>query len=137
RHGGGRDGNVVAGSLTVLKSTLAGVDTVINPEGAFGGVDAEVIHHARQRAAMEIRSRYRAVTAEDFEFMAGEASPRVARAVCLPPRDGGAVPLHLVPRIHPADRRLHFEELMPEEELLTEVADYLDDRRLIGTTVEL
>jgi predicted phage baseplate assembly protein len=86
---------------------------------------------------MEIRSRYRAVTAEDFEFMAGEASPRVARAVCIPPRDGGAVPLHLVPRIYPADRRLDFAELMPEEELLTEVAEYLDERRLIGTTIEL
>ena len=34
--------------------------------------------------------RYRAVTAEDFEFLAGEASPRVARAVCIPPREGGA-----------------------------------------------
>jgi len=137
RHGGGRDGNVTAGTLTVLKSTITGIDTVTNPDAAHGGVDAEIITHARQRAAMEIKSRYRAVTAEDFEFMAGEASPRVARAVCIPPRDGGPVPLHLVPRIHPADRRLHFDELMPEEELLTEVADYLDERRLIGTTVEL
>jgi predicted phage baseplate assembly protein len=137
RHGGGRDGNVTAESLTVLKSTIAGVDTVTNPDAASGGVDAEIITHARQRAAMEIRSRYRAVTAEDFEFLAGEASPRVARAVCIPPRDGGPVPLHLVPRIHPADRRLHFDELMPDEDLLGEVAEYLDDRRLIGTTVEL
>jgi predicted phage baseplate assembly protein len=137
RHGGGRDGNVTAGTLTVLKSTIAGIDTVINPEPASGGVDAEVITHARQRASMEIRSRYRAVTAEDFEFMAGEASPRVARAVCLPPADGGAVPLHLVPRIYPADRRLEHSELIPDEELLTEVAEYLDDRRLIGTMVEL
>ena len=39
-----------------------------------------------QRASMEIRSRYRAVTAEDFEFLAGEASPRVARAVCIAAR---------------------------------------------------
>ncbi len=137
RHGGGRDGNVTAGTLSVLKSTIAGVDTVINPEPATGGVDAEIITHARQRASMEIRSRYRAVTAEDFEFMAGEASPRVARAVCIPPRDGGAVPLHLVPRIDQADRRLHFAELMPEEELFTEVAEYLDERRLIGTKIEL
>jgi len=137
RHGGGRDGNVTAGSLSVLKSTIAGVDTVTNPDPATGGVDAEILTHARQRAAMEIRSRYRAVTAEDFEFLAGEGSPRVARAVCIPPRDGGPVPLHLVPRIHQADRRLHFDELMPEEELLREVAEYLDDRRLIGTTVEL
>ena len=137
RHGGGRDGNVTAGTLSVLKSTIAGIDTVTNPDAATGGVDAEIITHARQRASMEIRSRYRAVTAEDFEFLAGEASPRVARAVCIPPRDGGAVPLHLVPRIYPADRRLDFAELMPEEELLTEVAEYLDERRLIGTTVEL
>jgi predicted phage baseplate assembly protein len=137
RHGGGRDGNVTAESLTILKSTIAGIDTVTNPDAASGGVDAEIITHARQRAAMEIRSRYRAVTAEDFEFLAGEASPRVARAVCIPPRDGGPVPLHLVPRIHPADRRLHFDELMPDEDLLGEVAEYLDDRRLIGTTVEL
>ena len=137
RHGGGRDGNVVAGTLSVLKSTIAGIDTVTNPDAATGGVDAEIITHARQRASMEIRSRYRAVTAEDFEFMAGEASPRVARAVCIPPRDGGAVPLHLVPRVYPADRRLDFAELMPEEALLTEVAEYLDERRLIGTTVEL
>ena len=124
-------------TLSVLKSTIAGIDTVTNPDAATGGVDAEIITHARQRASMEIRSRYRAVTAEDFEFMAGEASPRVARAVCIPPRDGGAVPLHLVPRIYPADRRLDFAELMPEEGLLTEVAEYLDERRLIGTTVEL
>ncbi len=137
RHGGGRDGNVTAESLTVLKSTIAGIDTVTNPDAASGGVDAEIITHARQRASMEIRSRYRAVTAEDFEFLAGEASPRVARAVCIPPRDGGPVPLHLVPRIHPADRRLHFDELMPDESLLEEVAEYLDDRRLIGTMVEL
>jgi predicted phage baseplate assembly protein len=137
RHGGWRDGNVTAGTLTVLKSTIPGIDTVTNPEAATGGVDAEIIEHARQRASMEIRSRYRAVTAEDFEFMAGEASPRVARAVCIPPATGGAVPVHLVPRIYPADRKLTYEELMPDESLLSEVGEYLDERRLIGTQVEL
>ena len=137
RHGGGRLGNVAAETISTLKSSLAGVSTVTNPEGASGGVDAEVLEHARQRAAMEIRTRYRAVTAEDFEFLAGEASPRVARAVCIPPADGGAVPLHLVPRLLPADRRLTYEELVPGEDMLTEVAEYLDQRRLIGTTVQL
>ncbi|MEA2312008.1 MAG: hypothetical protein QOE28_1976 [Solirubrobacteraceae bacterium] len=137
RHGGGRVGNVTAGTLTVLKSSLSGVDTVTNPSPAVGGVDAENVTHARERASMEIRSRYRAVTAEDFEFMAGEASPRVARAVCIPPREGGAVPLHIVPRIYPADRLLRYDELVPDEMLMTEVAEYLDERRLIGTTVQL
>jgi predicted phage baseplate assembly protein len=86
---------------------------------------------------MEIRSRYRAVTVEDYEYLAGEASPRVARALCLPPRDGGAVALHLLPRVDPADRQLSLEELVPDEALYRTVAGYLDDRRTIGTTVTL
>jgi predicted phage baseplate assembly protein len=137
RHGGGRQGNVTAGTLTVLKSAIPGVDTVTNPEPATGGVDAEVLEHARQRAAMEIRSRYRAVTAADFEFLATEASPRVARAVCIPPAGGGPVLLHLVPRVYPADRLLAYEELLPDEALMREVEAHLDERRLIGTTVDL
>jgi predicted phage baseplate assembly protein len=137
RWGGGRAGNVTAGTLRVLKSTIAGVDTVTNPDPAVGGVDAEPLTHARERASMEIRSRYRAVTAEDFEFLAGEASPRVARAVCIPPREGSAVPLHIVPHVYPADRLLAYDELVPDEALMNEVAEYLDERRLIGTTVQL
>ena len=138
RHGGGRPGNVAAGALNVLRSSLPGVDTVSNPVAASGGVDAEALEHARQRAAMEIRTRYRAVTAEDFEFLAGEASPRVARAVCVPPQTtGGPVQLHLVPQLFPADRQLAYNELVPDESLLQEVSEYLDERRLIGTTVQL
>src|SRR5918995_1719906 len=137
RHGGGRRGNISAGALAVLRSTIPGVDTVTNPLPAFGGVDAEALEHARQRASMEIRTRYRAVTAEDFEFLAGEASPRVARAVCIPPAGGTAVPLHIVPHVFPADRQLAYEQLAPDPPLLQEVADFLDARRLIGTTVQL
>jgi predicted phage baseplate assembly protein len=137
RHGGGRRGNITAGALAVLRATIPGVDSVTNPRPAVGGVDAEALEHARQRASMEIRTRYRAVTAEDFEFLAGEASPRVARAVCVPPGDGAAVPLHIVPHVFPADRQLTYDQLAPDEGLLTEVAEYLDERRLIGTTVQL
>jgi hypothetical protein len=39
--------------------------------------------------------------------------------------------------VYPADRKLEYSELVPDEALLTEVAEYLDDRRLIGTTVQL
>jgi predicted phage baseplate assembly protein len=137
RHGGGRAGNVAPGTLTMLKSSIAGIDTVVNPRAATGGVDAESLMAARQRAAMEIRSRYRAVTAEDYEFLAGEASPQVARARCLPPHDGGAVPLYLLPRVDPADRRLSAAEIVPDEALFRTVAEYLDERRTIGTTVQL
>jgi hypothetical protein len=47
------------------------------------------------------------------------------------------VPLHLLPRVYPADRLLTHDELTPDEGLMTEVAEYLDDRRLIGTTLQL
>jgi predicted phage baseplate assembly protein len=137
RHGGGREGNVAAGALTMLKSAIPGVARVANPRPAFGGVDAEPLSAARERAAIELRTRYRAVTAEDFEFLAGEASPRVARAVCVAPAEGEAVQLRLLPRVDPADRRLTIDELTPDERMLDEVGSYLDERRLVGTSVQL
>ena len=137
RHGGGRAGNVAAGTLTQPRSAIPGVDSVTNPVPAAGGVDAEALEHARQRAAMEIRTRYRAVTAEDYEFLAGEASPRVARAVCLAPPAGGAIRLHLLPQVIPADRALAYDELVPDDALLTEVGEYLEERRALGATVHL
>jgi predicted phage baseplate assembly protein len=137
RRGGGRRGNVAANTLTILRSPIPGVASVTNPEPARGGVDAEALESARHRAAMEIRSRYRAVTAEDFEYLAAEASPRVARVVCVPPDDGHLVSVHLVPHVAAPDRRLSLDELTPDETLLRNVAGYLDERRLIGTTVRL
>lgn len=138
RHGGGRRGNVSAGSLTVLKTAIPTVVGATNPLPATGGVDAESLAAARQRAALEIRTRYRAVTADDFEFLCGEASPRVARALCVePPNTVGVARIHLVPRIEPAERQLELAELIPDDALFQQVSDYLDERRLVGTRVEL
>lgn len=138
RYGGGRVGNVAADTLTTLRKAIPGVASVTNPKPAYGGVDAEALESARQRAAMEIRTRYRAVTAEDFEFLVTQASSRVGRTICLPPASpADAIRVHLLARVAPADRRLTHEELLPDDELLSEVAAYLDSRRVIGTTVHL
>jgi predicted phage baseplate assembly protein len=139
RHGGGRSGNVAAGTLNVMKTAIPGVAEATNPRPALGGVDGESLDSARQRASMELRTRYRAVTKEDFEFLSGEASPRVARVVCVPPNGDGAGParVHIVPRVEPPDRKMDLEELTPDETLLNQVARYLDGKRLIGTRVEL
>jgi predicted phage baseplate assembly protein len=138
RHGGGLEGNVAAGALTVLRAAIPGVAGVTNPRPATGGVDAETLDSARRRAGMELRTRSRAVTAEDFEYLCHEASPLVARARCLEPREGSsAVRVHIVPRIEPADRELPLDELVPGEDLMARVARHLDERRLIGTRVEL
>jgi predicted phage baseplate assembly protein len=138
REGGGRLGNVAPNTLTVLKHAIPRVASVQNPAAARGGVDPESLESARQHAALEIRTRYRAVTAEDYEFLAREASPRVARARCLPSPEGyGAVRVHLVPAVEPADAKLDYEALLPDESLIREVTAYLDTRRMIGTRVEL
>jgi predicted phage baseplate assembly protein len=136
RHGGGRAGNVDADSLTILRSAIPGVATVTNPRPALGGVDAQSLESARERSALEIRTRYRAVTAEDYEFLASQATPRVfnARRVA-DPRPG--VTLMILPRVDPADRRLTIEELTPDEQLLEEVQRYLDARKPIDIPVFL
>jgi predicted phage baseplate assembly protein len=138
RHGGGRHGNVAAHTLTTLRSAIPGVSSVTNPKPAYGGVDPESIDSARERASLEIRTRYRAVTADDYEFLVGEASSRVGRTICIPPVTAAdPIRVHILPKVAPADRRLTAEELTPDDELLAEIADYLDGRRVIGTTVHL
>ncbi len=137
RHGGGLKGNVAPGTLTVLKAGPPGIATITNPRGAAGGVDPEPVESVRQRGAMELRTRHRAVTAEDFEHLAREASPRVARAVCVPPDEGNAVMVRVLPSVHPAERRLDFDELQPPRVLLDEVAAHLDERRLLGATLHV
>jgi predicted phage baseplate assembly protein len=138
RHGGGARGNVAPQTLTTLKSAIPGIASVTNPKAAYGGVDQETLDSARRKAAMVLRTRSRAVTPEDFEFLALQASPRLARAHCIVPMEGvGAVRIHLVPRVEPADRPLQFDELQPDVALRDEVAAYLDQRRLVGTRIEL
>jgi predicted phage baseplate assembly protein len=138
RHGGGRHGNVAAETVTVLRNAIPGVASVINPLPAYGGVDPESLESARQRGAMEIRTRHRAVTAEDYEFLVTQASSRVARTICLAPATpADPIRVHVLPRVAPADRKLSLGELTPDEQLLNDVASYLDGRRVIGTTVQL
>jgi predicted phage baseplate assembly protein len=137
RYGGGRTGNVAAQALTVLKTAVPTVASVANRRAATGGIDAEDLASARARAAFEFRTRYRAVTADDFEFLCGEATPRVARALCIAPAGRDAVRVHLVPRLDTPARLLPLADLVPDDSLFEEVAAYLDERRLIGTHVEL
>ena len=136
RHGGGQIGNVSPGSLSTLRSAIPGVASVTNPGPARGGVDSQSVRSARAQAALEIRTRHRAVTAQDYEFLATDASPRVARAVRVPAGEPG-VTLGILPRIDPANRRLTIDELTPDRGLLEVVARYLDARKVVGCPVRL
>ena len=98
------------------------------------------------RAPQVLRARTRAVTAEDFEYLALEASSLVARAKCIsagaatngqaPPP--GVVRMLLVPKLSGDSARLiAIEELELAKSLREEVQSYLDERRLLATRLEV
>jgi Baseplate J-like protein len=94
RYGGGKAGNVSAGAVTQLQSSVDSVDSVVNLRASSGGADEEQVADAKLRAPLELKSKGRAVTAEDFEFLATQTpGVRVRRAKALPlvhPRFRGA-----------------------------------------------
>ena len=97
--GGGVRGNVNAMTLTQLTRAIAYIDKCYNAIPAAGGADAETVDEAKSRAPQLLKSRDRAVTAEDFETLALRASTAIARAKCLASgRHDGHVLLVVVPR---------------------------------------
>jgi predicted phage baseplate assembly protein len=131
--GGGAAGNVNANTITTLTQALAYIDSVHNPLPAEGGADRESVDEAKERAPFTIKSRDRAVTAEDFEMLALRASTSLARAKCVPDRSHrGAVVLVAIPKAERGPRGLT-RRLEPSNEILRYVKRYLDERRLVGT----
>jgi predicted phage baseplate assembly protein len=135
--GGGRSGNVAPGALRVLRSSIPYIGPVANRRAATGGVDGEDAGNARLRGALALRTRQRAVTAEDFEYLARQAAPEIARVRCVSAETGpeaGTVRVLLVPWAEDdGTGRLAFEQLACPEELVVRVRDALDLRRVIGT----
>ncbi|MBM4394492.1 MAG: putative baseplate assembly protein [Deltaproteobacteria bacterium] len=137
--GGGMDGNVAAGSLAVLKQSLTFIEGVTNLMPAGGGSDMETVEEVKARAPHIFRSRFRAVTAEDFEWIARQASTSVARARCIPCRDReGEVTVVLVPKVA-EDAAGDGEQTkpMPSTELMRRVKQELDAHKLVSTVVHV
>jgi predicted phage baseplate assembly protein len=135
RTGGGKRGNVPSGAIDTLVTPIAGVDdnAIGNLQAAHDGREEETVDEAKTRAPRTIRSRERAVTAEDFEYLAAQAG-NVRRAKALPmfhpqfptTQVPGTVSVIVVPDADdPAP--------MPSEGLLRTVCAYLDARRLLTT----
>lgn len=138
RTGGGSIGNVGAGTLRQLRTTIPYIDRVTNLGPARGGADPETVENAKVRGPMTLRTGQRAVTVRDFERLALDASAEVARARCLPSdAPGGPVRVLLVPEIEKAPSELALDDFALSDELVDAVSSYLDDRRLVGTRVEV
>ncbi|MBR8839101.1 MAG: putative baseplate assembly protein [Stigonema ocellatum SAG 48.90 = DSM 106950] len=145
RTGGGKQGNVQSGTLQFLKSAVPFVARVINHKPAMNGADGESLEQAVIRAPRILRTRDRAVTAEDFEvltFTAGGGA--IARVSCLPVTSNtqaGTVKLLIVPQAN-TDAIAQGEGIPPEQFTLSpalreQVLQYLDERRLLGVQIQL
>jgi predicted phage baseplate assembly protein len=141
RTGGGPRGNVAKGKLNVLKSSIPYVSRVENRRPAAGGVDGEEVDNAKVRGPLVLRTADRAVTAEDYEQLAREAAPEVARVRCVAAGDGseaGGVRVLVVPAAADDEfGRLAFDQLIPADETLATIAERLDERRVVGARVSV
>ncbi|MBI3725784.1 putative baseplate assembly protein [bacterium] len=135
--GGGVVGNVGAGSIVTLRHSIPYIERATNYYKATGGCDLETIDEAKMRGPQVIRHRYRAVTTEDYEYLALKASGNVARAKCLKmPRREGEVTVLVVPRSEETVVDVK-KKLVPTPELIRRVKDFLDERRLVTTKLRV
>jgi predicted phage baseplate assembly protein len=138
RTGGGALGNVGAGKLTGLRSSIAYVTGVRNLQPATGGVDAETTENAKRRGPMSLRAGGRAVTISDYERLAIEADSRIGRVRCLPPSEpGGAIRLLVVPQIDEPAETLELDHFVLPDDMVERMEAFLEDRRVLGTTIEI
>jgi len=132
RYHQGAAGNVAAGEITVLRNpggVLAKLKTVRNAEGAAGGGDGESTDDVRLRGPYTLKHRGKAITGEDFAWLAKDAAGEIASAWCLPTRDknGKTVEGHVTVVAVPesTDARPY-----PRPELLRNLHKYLAARTL-------
>ena len=149
RYGGGTAGNVRAGAIREMKSAIAYVDHVSNRVAAQGGMDQETLEHAMFRARNSMRTRYRAVTAADYEYLVLHAFPRkIARALCLQTQLSGRgadtpapgqIYVVVVPDLpeQEATRYIPLSRLALSKELRQQIEEYLGERRLLTTQLEV
>lgn len=147
RFGGGTRGNVRNGEVNVLKSSIPYIASVDNPNRATGGRDMESLDHAKLRAQSLLRVRNRAVTAEDFEFLTLQASAGVGRARCITASPtgsstGGAPPpgvvrVLVIPALGDDVLTPLPSDLRVAPHTMAEVREYLDERRLLTTVLDI
>jgi hypothetical protein len=125
--GGGRAGNREPGAIAQVISSLPFVTRAANPLSALGGTDPETFERTLERGPARLRHRDRAVTPDDYDALARDASSQVALVHTLPvtnplgQRELGAVTLVVVPES--AERTP-----MPSPELLRTVETHLRRR---------
>ncbi|TGD76175.1 putative baseplate assembly protein [Mangrovimicrobium sediminis] len=131
--GGGSRGNLAAQAISKLLDSVKGVDgkAVSNLFASAGGSDEQSLDDAIRRAPQRLKTRDRAVTAEDYEELA-LLSTNIARARALPLYHPdypgidvpGVVSVLVVPDVEG-------DAPVPSEGTVQTVCAYLNQRRLL------
>ncbi|MFN8529059.1 MAG: putative baseplate assembly protein [Anaerolineae bacterium] len=140
RIGGGTVGNVAKNTLNTLKTSIPYVEKATNREPARGGLDAENLETSKMRVPGYLRSLARAVTPEDFEYLAREAAPGdIGRIHCLQPAmtTRGEINLMVIPNVTRTRGFIAPESLNLTPEVKGRITEYLDERRLISTQLNV
>lgn len=141
RYGGGVAGNLPAGGITTMGSSLAYISRVSNLVRASGGRDQETLDELKLRAQRELQAQRRAVTAQDYEQFTLSYSRSVARAHCLPPQSSqeaaGTVSVLVVPAVEEDLQAGSLSALTLPEDLRGELRAHLDKFRLITTSLNI
>ncbi|CAG7640739.1 putative baseplate assembly protein [Paenibacillus allorhizosphaerae] len=104
KFGGGERGNLPAGTIKQLQHAIAFIQSVYNPEPSAGGSNRETIEEAQIRVPQLFKHRNRAVTTDDFEALAREAYPNLAKVKCLSninanlDKESGCVTMVILPK---------------------------------------
>jgi predicted phage baseplate assembly protein len=116
------------------------VDRVANRRAAQGGLNAEDLEDAKVRVPGYLRTLQRAVTASDFEYLARQAAPgAVGRVYCLQPphTQAGEIKVLVIPEIPNLQGYIAPESLTLSEPTRERIMNYLNERRLISTDLEV
>ncbi len=122
RSGGGKKGNQGIGIIDTLRKANPNIERVTNHFPSSGGEDGEDNEGAVLCGPYKIKNRGYAVTAEDFEWLAREASLDVKKARCIMDEKKDINVIILTDN----KERIH----MPDSSLRDSIERYLKERAL-------
>ena len=144
-YGGGQAGNVQENILNTLKTSIPYIARVANRKPAWGGLDEESLEAGMARAPLALRTKDRAVTEKDFEYLAMQALPAaIGKVKCLQPNPNdaarvapGQVYLLVIPRVSHPEGYLDPAALELAADDAAVLNQFLDERRLLTTRLEI
>lgn len=142
RYGGGAAGNVGTDAITSLKAYAVGVKSVTNLRPAVGGRDMQSIEDLKLDVPQALRSQGRAVTAEDYEFLAAGAGGVLAAKVAplhnpnVPDIEvPGALTVHILPDVYFGTALSPSRPPNPSPDLVAHICRQLDPYRMVTAEV--